>query len=242
MWRCPLFWNNSNIVMRGSVAFKPVFFKSPIDCIGTFRNHVRGAITRRYNAIIISRSIPNMTPLQPLLARSCGLLLLSSLVACAWVDDPVARAMRKVTPYRIEVVQGNFVSKEQVQALRPGMTRNQVKEILGTPLIASVFHADRWDYAFTIQRKGTQPQQRKMSVFFQNDVFFKYEGDELPSESEFAERLTTPEERKQVPRLQATPQELDKFKAQKSGNSAPDTQPDPDAPRKQYPPLEPNAK
>jgi len=77
-----------------------------------------------------------MTPLQPLLARSCGLLLLSTLAACAFVDDPVARAMRKVTPYRIEVVQGNFVSKEQVQALRPGMTRNQVKEILGTPLKA----------------------------------------------------------------------------------------------------------
>ena len=103
-----------------------------------------------------------MTLSQPLMARSCGLiLLLSLLTACAVVDDPVARAMRKVTPYRIEVVQGNFVSKEQVQALRPGMTRNQVKEILGTPLIASVFHADRWDYAFTIRRKGTPQELEK---------------------------------------------------------------------------------
>ena len=226
------------MVIRGSVAFKPVFFKSPIDCIGTFRDSGRVVCTRRYNAFIISRPNPNMTPLQPLLARSCGLLLLSTLAACAFVDDPVARAMRKVTPYRIEVVQGNFVSKEQVQALRPGMTRNQVKEILGTPLIASVFHADRWDYAFTIQRKGTQPQQRKLSVFFQNEAFYRYEADELPSESEFAERLTTPEERKKVPRLQATPQELDKFKAQTSGSNALDTAPEATAPRKQYPPLE----
>ena len=146
-----------------------------------------------------------------------------------------------VNPYRAEVVQGNFVSLEQVQALRPGMTRNQVKDILGTPLIASVFHADRWDYAFTIQRKGTQPQQRKLSVFFQNDAFYRYEGDDLPSESEFAERLTTPEERKKVPRLEATPQELEKFKAQKSAINAPDTQPDAAAPRKPYPPLEPAA-
>lgn len=227
--------------MRGNVAFKPVFFKSPIDCMGTFRNRVWAVTTRRYNAFIISRPIPNMTPLLPLLARSCGLWLLSTLVACAWVDDPVARAMRSVTPYRIEVVQGNFVSKEQAQALRPGMTRNQVKDILGTPLIASVFHADRWDYAFTIQRKGTQPQQRKLSVFFQNDAFYRYEGDDLPSESEFAERLTTPEERKKVPRLEATPQELEKFKAQKSAINAPDTQPDTAAPRKPYPPLEPAA-
>jgi outer membrane protein assembly factor BamE len=108
-------------------------------------------------------------------------------------------------------------------------------------LIASVFHADRWVYAFTIQRKGTQPQQRKLSVFFQNDVFYRYEGDDLPSESEFAERLTTPEERKKVPRLEATPQELEKFKAQKSAINAPDTQPDAAAPRKPYPPLEPAA-
>ena len=140
------------------------------------------------------------------MARSCGLiLLLSLLTACAIVDDPVARAIRKVTPYRIEVVQGNFVSKEQVQALRPGMNRNQVKDILGTPLIASVFHADRWDYAFTIRRKGTPAQQRKLSVFFQNDVFIKVESEELPSEAEFAERISVPEERQTPPRLQATP-------------------------------------
>jgi len=226
------------MVMRGSVAFNPVFFKSPMDCIGTFRNHVQVGNTRRYNAFIISRSNPHMTPLQPLLARSCGLLLLSALAACALVDDPVARAMRKVTPYRIEVVQGNFVSKEQVQALRPGMTRNQVKEILGTPLIASVFHADRWDYAFTIQRKGTQPQQRKLSVFFQNDVFYRYEADELPSESEFAGQLTISEERKKVPRLQATPQELSKFKSEASDNPAADAASEAAAPRKPYPPLE----
>ena len=131
-------------------------------------------MTHRYNGFIIACLFPTMTPMHPPLARSCGLILLSSLLtACALVDDPVARAMRKVTPYRIEVVQGNFVSKEQLQALRPGMTRLQVKEILGTPLITSVFHADRWDYAFTIRRKGTQPQQRKLSVFFQNDVFLK---------------------------------------------------------------------
>ena len=59
-----------------------------------------------------------MTPLQLLLARSCGLLFILTVSACAFVEDPMAKAMRKVTPYRTEVVQGNFVSKEQVQALR----------------------------------------------------------------------------------------------------------------------------
>ena len=53
-------------------------------------------------------------------------------------------------------MQGNFVSKEQVEALRPGMSRQQVRDILGTPLVTSVFHADRWDYVFTIKRQGVR--------------------------------------------------------------------------------------
>jgi outer membrane protein assembly factor BamE len=178
-----------------------------------------------------------MNHLRPLLARGWTLAAIGALAACSTIDDPVARAIRDITPYRSEVVQGNFVSKEQVQALRVGMNRNQVKDILGTPLIASVFHADRWDYAFTIQRKGTAPQQRKLSVFFKNDVFERVEAKDLPSEAEFAERISVPEDRKAVPRLQATPEELDKFNknapAQASAPSAP-VKPAP----KTYPPLE----
>jgi outer membrane protein assembly factor BamE len=147
-----------------------------------------------------------------------------------------------VTPYRMDIVQGNVVTQELAARVQPGMTRAQVRDLLGSPMLTDPFHADRWDYAFTIQRQGTQPQQRKLSVFFQNDAFYRYEADELPSESEFAERLTTPEERKKVPRLQATPQELDKFKAQTSGSNALDTAPEATAPRKQYPPLESTVK
>ncbi len=160
------------------------------------------------------------------------------LSACSTIDDPMARAIRKVTPFRVEVVQGNFVSKEQVQALRAGMSRNQVKDILGTPLIASVFHSDRWDYAFTIVRKGTQPQQRQLSVYFKDDVYERFEGDDLPSESEFAERIAVPEGRKVVPRLEATSKELEKF--QKNSPAPVNTTPKPAGPPsdKTYPPLE----
>ena len=160
------------------------------------------------------------------------------LSACSTIDDPMARAIRKVTPYRVEVVQGNFVSKEQVQALRVGMSRNQVKDILGTPLIASVFHSDRWDYAFTIVRKGTQPQQRQLSVYFKDDLYVRFEGDDLPSESEFAERIAVPEDRKVVPRLEATSKELEKF--QKNAPATASATPKPNTPPadKTYPPLE----
>ena len=178
-----------------------------------------------------------MNQLRHLLARGWTLAAISVLAACSTIDDPVARAIRDITPYRSEVVQGNFVSKEQAQALRVGMSRNQVKEILGTPLIASVFHADRWDYAFTIRRQGTKPQQRKLSVFFKNDAFERVEAKDLPSEAEFAERISVPEDRKAVPRLQATPQELDKFNKNAPAAAPAETAPA-KAPPKSYPPLE----
>ena len=180
-----------------------------------------------------------MTLLQPLLARSCGLLFILTVSACSFVEDPMAKAMRKMTPYRTEVVQGNFVSKEQVQALRAGMTRRQVKDILGTPLIVSLFHADRWDYAFTIKRQGTQPQQRKLSVFFKNDVFDRVEAEDLPSESEFAEKLTTTRrENIKVPNLKASEQDLEKFRKSAPAPNEADAEPDAAVNRKSYPPLE----
>ena len=205
--------------------------------------HIQGLTgeTHRYNEIIIACLTTIMNLLRLLLARGWVLASLATLAACSTIDDPLAQAMRSVTPYRTEVVQGNFVSKEQVQALRPGMNRNQVKDILGTPLIASVFHADRWDYAFTIQRKGTAPQQRKLSVFFKNDLFDRVEAQDLPSEAEFAERISVPEDRKAVTRLQATPQELDKFSKNSPATAPAETAPA-KAPPKAYPPLEPASK
>ncbi len=79
-----------------------------------------------------------------------------SLGACSSVTDRTRDMLYAVTPYKVEVVQGNFVSKEQVEALKPGMSRQQVREILGTSLLTDVFHSDRWDYVFTIRRQGVE--------------------------------------------------------------------------------------
>ena len=75
-----------------------------------------------------------------------------------------------ITPYKIDILQGNVVVREQVQALQTGMPREQVQAILGTPLVASVFHADRWDYVFTFKRQGQEPQMRRVTVFFDGDA------------------------------------------------------------------------
>ena len=98
-----------------------------------------------------------------------------------------------ITPYKVEVVQGNFISKEQVEALQPGMSREQVRQILGTPLVSSVFHGDRWDYVFTIKRKGVEAQRRQLTVFFKEDRMDRVEGDPMPSEPNSCPRWTTPQ-------------------------------------------------
>ena len=134
-----------------------------------------------------------------------------------------------------DVVQGNFVSREQRQFLRPGMTRAQVRDVLGTPLVSSVFHADRWDYAFSIRRQGVPPQQFRLTVYFKNDVLSLIEGDELPSEVEFVQRLTNKDPVGKAPSLEATEEQLRKFPAGNPANAAPA----PLAPLPAtYPPLE----
>lgn len=94
-----------------------------------------------------------------------------------------------VKPYKIDIVQGNVITKEQVAALRNGMTRVQVRDVLGTPLLQSVFHAGRWDYVFSYRRGGGTDQIRKLAVFFEGNTLARVEADEMPSETEFVASL-----------------------------------------------------
>jgi len=151
------------------------------------------------------------TPLRrvwPLLAAVAGGL---SLAACSTVGDSTRGALRAVTPYKVEVQQGNFVSKEQVEALKPGMTRQQVREILGTTVLSDVFHADRWDYVFTIRRQGVDPLQRHLAVYFKGEYLDHYEGDPMPSEEEFVASVDTRGKAGKVPKLEADPGDLEKY-------------------------------
>jgi outer membrane protein assembly factor BamE len=169
------------------------------------------------------------------------------LGACSSVGNSARGALTTVTPYRVEVVQGNFVSKEQVAALKPGMTRQQARDILGTSLLADVFHGDRWDYVFTIRRQGVDPQQRRLTLFFKGDVLDRVEGDPMPSEEEFVAMLDARRRSGSVPTLEASEDQLKKFepgdkdkdKEKDKGKEAEST---PEAPPPAlpaaYPPLE----
>jgi outer membrane protein assembly factor BamE len=113
------------------------------------------------------------------------LLALLVLGGCAAPQRPTDSFLGFITPYRIDIVQGNVVTKEQVALLKPGMTRNQVRDILGTPLITDPFHGNRWDYLFAIRRPGTEAQRRSVVVLFDSNGMVSVEAPELPSEREF---------------------------------------------------------
>ena len=144
-----------------------------------------------------------------------------------------------VTPYKIDVIQGNFISKEQVDLLKAGMTRAQVKDVLGTPLVSSVFHADRWDYVFTLKRQGVEPQSFKYTVFFKGDQLERFEGDTMPSNAEFIASLSNSRKFDKIPVLEATEEQLKKAEkpSATAANSSTPAAPAATAPTI-YPPLE----
>jgi len=160
------------------------------------------------------------------------------MTGCGSLDGMTRNFAGSLAPYKVEVVQGNFVSKEQVDALKPGMTRLQVRDILGTPLVTSLFHGDRWDYVFTMRRQRVEPQNFRLTLFFQGDVLERFEGDDMPSETEFVQRISR-ERKVKVPRLEATEEQLAKFPAAAGPAGAASAAPAAAQPAGSYPPLEP---
>jgi outer membrane protein assembly factor BamE len=136
-------------------------------------------------------------------------------------------------PYRMPIVQGNVVTQEQVAALKPGMSRFQVRDLLGTPLLGSVFHGDRWDYVFTFKQQGREPQARKVTVFFKGEALDRFEADQVPTVAEFASTLGRQDNPK-VPPLEATPEQLQDFPPPAQAAAQPPLPPLPSV----YPPLE----
>ena len=161
----------------------------------------------------------------------------AALVGCSSLNGASTRIASLVNPYRVDVVQGNFVSREQVEALQPGMSRQQVREILGTPLVTSLFHADRWEYVFTIKRPGEDALTRRLTVFFKGDVLDHSEGDAMPSETEFVASLNSGARKGKVPVLEATEAQLARFPASQRPDTLPTAAPLEPA-SVSYPPLE----
>lgn len=147
-----------------------------------------------------------LTPLS-LLQRSTPLLAAALLTACASAPAPVApveaaqgaqttqitqvqKFLWFFSPYRPDIQQGNFVSREMLAQLKAGMSKEQVKFLLGTPLMADVFHGQRWDYPFRLAKGNGELTTSVVVVYFDQDgKVARFDGGELPSEREYIARI-----------------------------------------------------
>jgi outer membrane protein assembly factor BamE len=93
------------------------------------------------------------------------------------------------SPYRPDIQQGNFVSQEMLNQLKVGQTRDQVKFILGSPLLQDAFHKDRWDYPFYLARGNGELTTSRVTVYFKDDKVDHFDGGNLPTEREYINRL-----------------------------------------------------
>ncbi len=106
-----------------------------------------------------------------------GLPLLSSLLLVVAGCSSTPDVTSILSPYRIDVRQGNYVTQEMIARLKPGMSRDQVRFALGTPLVTDIFHADRWDYVYRFQPGHGEVQLRRLVVFFEDGKLARVGGD-----------------------------------------------------------------
>jgi len=116
-------------------------------------------------------------------------------------------SMPQIPAYRMEIQQGNFISQDMVSQLKLGMSKDQVRFVLGTPLITDTFHADRWDYVFRRQKSGSkQLEHNKLAVFFEDGKLARIDSDLSPAAGADAAAVKAPEPRPAAPAAQAEAQ------------------------------------
>jgi len=158
----------------------------------------------------------------------------SLLAGCASLESN--RWTNVFLPYRIEVVQGNVVTREQVARVTPGLTRQQVRDILGSPLVTDIFHSDRWDYVFILNRPGTPVQKRAVVVIFEGDKLARIDAPELPTDSEFIDSVDPHRSRREVPLLALSEEQVNALRVPPRPAPAASA---PEGAVRSYPPLEP---
>ena len=125
------------------------------------------------------------------LASLAAALGASVLAGCSTYNSMTSRIVQHVTPYRVTIVQGNFVSSDAAAKLHVGMTRDEVRTALGTPLLTDMFHPERWDYIFYFKRGSTSVvEQRDVVVNFSGDTVVSWTGaNDLPSNQDLIEMI-----------------------------------------------------
>jgi outer membrane protein assembly factor BamE len=121
--------------------------------------------------------------------RQLAILVSALLVAGCQMGMPT---LPSLTAYRIDIQQGNLVTQDMVSKLQAGMTRGQVRFVLGTPLVTDIFHPDRWDYIYRNEKAGKLIEQRRIVVVFSEDKLLRVEGDVVPASATAAKPAAAP--------------------------------------------------
>lgn len=109
------------------------------------------------------------------------ILALSALLGLAACS---AERVSLFPSYKLKIIQGNELEPRAVAALRPSMTKDQVLLLLGSPILRDAFHTDRWDYTFNTSRNGIIKERSNLTVYFENGVLVRAEGDALQNAAE----------------------------------------------------------
>lgn len=115
--------------------------------------------------------------------HACAALVALAVTGCAAITAPFDTYLPYISQfgvYKIDVNQGNFISQDMVDKLKEGQTKQQVRLVLGTPLITSVFRDNRWDYLYEYRKDGRLQTHRQFTVYFKDDTLARWEGDEMP--------------------------------------------------------------
>ena len=181
-----------------------------------------------------------MTLRRPTALRSAAAMLASMLLAgcSSWITGDSVFGV--LSPHRIDIQQGNVVTQEQLALVKPGMNRLQVRDALGSPLLTDAFHADRWDYIFTLRQAGRPLQRRNIVLIFDGDVLKSVDAPELPSEREFIDSISRSGRVVAASQLELSPEQLKALPVPAAAASQPAANAPSPAPPRNYPPLEPS--
>lgn len=105
------------------------------------------------------------------------ILLTLLLAACDSISLPDSASV--LTPYKMDIRQGNFVTAEMREKIKLGMSKSQVKYVLGTPMVNDVFHANRWDYVYRLEQRAKLVDQQRLTLYFENDNLIKIDDADL---------------------------------------------------------------
>jgi len=103
------------------------------------------------------------------------LILLSSLLAsCSYISSPV------LSPYKMDIRQGNYVTPEMREKLKLGMSKQQVRYVLGTPMVSDAFHGNRWDYIYRLEQRGELVEKQRLTLYFEGDNLVRMDDGSQP--------------------------------------------------------------